>query len=101
MAGDMSRSLADGQLCFAQQFITQRKQPEILREFCEQLTHYREDLIQPVDEATGKWKKIVTGKSTGRKDDLCICAQIALYYSGKKRMESAFRDLAEQRGWRY
>jgi hypothetical protein len=103
MAGVMQRSLADGQLCFAKEFITQRgpNLPDIKKEYREQLINYRQELIEPHDVATGTSKAIITGKTSGgRKDDLCIVSQIALYFSGKKKMESSFRELANERGWR-
>lgn len=101
MAGEMQRSLADGQLCFADAFITQRDTKAIQHEFMEQLQHYRQEIIVPTDESTGKYKKVTTGKSAGRKDDMCICAQIALYFSGKKRIDNNFRSMAVEYGWRY
>ena len=102
MAGEFSRSLADGQLCFAKEFSCGSSQTKAMQaELLEQLSHYREQIIAPNDEATGKFKKITTGKSSGRKDDLCICAQIALFFSSKKRLEPEFRTLAEHHGWRY
>lgn len=104
MAGEMERALGDGQLCFAKEFVTAapRKPADIQKEFREQLSNYREELIKPKDEATGITKKVVTGKTSGgRKDDLCIAAQIALYFSGKKRREESFRNLARDRGWRF
>lgn len=102
MAGDMQRSLGDGQWCWAKDFISWgKKAKDIQKELCEQLANYRKEIVPPTDEATGKWKAVITGKSAGRKDDLAIVAQIALYFSGKKRLEPGFRDLAERYGWRY
>ena len=105
MAGTMQRSLADGQMCFAHDFITSSSptvEKEIKAVFREQLSKYREELILPLDLSTGITRKVITGKSSGgQKDDLCIVVQIALYFSGKKRIEPAFRDIAQSRGWRY
>ena len=101
MAGVMQRSLADGRVCFASEFISGKKTEDIQKTFLEQLKNYREELIQPLDTTTGISKIKYTGKSTGKKDDMAICAQIALYFSDKKRLEPGFRQLAQKFGWRY
>jgi hypothetical protein len=104
MAGVMQMSMSGGHLVFAKEFITATapNAKTIQTTFREQCVNYRLELVKPLDEATGTSKKKYTGKTgSGRKDDLCICAQIALYFSGKKRLEPGFRALANQHGWRY
>ncbi len=103
LVGTMKRSVADGQFTFAKEFITLRKKPEdIRREVCDQLSNFRQELIQPLDKATGIAKAVYTGKTNGgRKDDLLITIMIALYYGGLKRMEEKFLNVAAQRGWRF
>lgn len=109
MMHDMQRSLADGYLCFAQDFITTRSverqgQMDIRKELMTQFMHYREEVVRAKnkDEAIADTKIIITGKSSGgRKDDLCITCQIALYFSGQYRLEPSFITLASQFNWRY
>lgn len=104
MCMTLQRSLADGQLVFAKEFITLKTagQKDIQAAFKDQLAKFREELLLPNDTTTGITKKKFTGKSaSGNKDDVLICVQIALYFSGKKRLETAFRELANEAGWRY
>ena len=100
MAREFQRILADGLLHFAKEFVSTQKPTEVQRTFREQLAHYREELVKPHDEAIGITKKKITGKSASLRDDLCISAQIALYFSGKKRMEAKFRADCDAYGWR-
>lgn len=105
MAADLQRSLADGQLCFADEFITTRTektmtgQPVIQQELIQQLTDYREELMKPHDAATGKFKKVLTGKSSNKVDDLCICLQICLRFGWLKRKDANFIEIARRQGW--
>jgi len=101
LAGDMATSLSCGQLCFAQEFISARKPEAIQKELMEQFKVYREEIIAPAEVSVGEYRKKVTGKAPGRKDDLCVASQIALYFAAKKRLEPAFRSMAEANSWRY
>jgi hypothetical protein len=104
LAGEMQRSLADGQLCFAEDFVSTRRDKNLVgrlgvqHEFLEQLSEFREELIEPNDLAVGTYKKICTGKGGGRKDDILICSMLALYFGLKQRLRPEFRALGEQLG---
>jgi hypothetical protein len=105
LAAQLQRSLADGQLVFAKDFITTQTEksmngkPKVQMDFMSQLSEYREELKEPNDAATGDYKKFITGKSCGRRDDMCICVQLALYFGMKRRMDDDFREIGESRGW--
>jgi hypothetical protein len=102
MSGMLQRSVADGQLCFAQYFVTTRKEAvEVQNEIREQMANYREELLRPKDVAVGVTKKWLTGKTGGgKKDDLLIVVMLALYFANMKRMEPNFREKAQRFGWR-
>jgi hypothetical protein len=101
---DLQRSMSDGQLCFAKEFIhtgdTVKEKAKIKDKFRQQLQNFRQEVINPKDVAIGITKTYMTGKSSGRKDDILICLAIALYFSGKKRREQSFIQLCNRHGYR-
>jgi hypothetical protein len=95
-ADELKRALADGQLCYAEHFVSQDG-AAVKSELKDQMEVFRRELkVSP----TGKKTYVYTGKSNGRKDDLCIVLQMLLYWSKYTRESSEYANAATQNGWR-
>jgi hypothetical protein len=94
-AEEMKRALADGALVYAARFISSDEsiKPEIVK----QLEVYRREAKV---SASGKRTIEYTGKSLGRKDDVCIVMQMLLHWSRLMRNSDEYQKAAELNGWR-
>jgi hypothetical protein len=92
---DLQRALGDGQLCYADRFISD--DPNVKQELRSQMEVYRREVeVGP----NGKLKSNFTGKSNGRKDDLCMVVQMLLYWSRLERESAEYVHAATANGWR-
>lgn len=94
-ANELKRALADGAISFADQFLTEN--PAVRSELRDQLEVFRREVkMSPQGKRTVEF----TGKSPGRKDDLCIVLQMLLYWSRVMRESGEYMQMAEANGWR-
>jgi hypoxanthine-guanine phosphoribosyltransferase len=70
MMFDLQRSISEGMLCFAKDFIhtgdTVKSKAAIKDKFKAQLQNFRQEVVNPKDVAIGITKTYMTGKSSGR-----------------------------------
>lgn len=93
---EMKRALADGALSYADNFLSQTE--NVQAEVQAQLEVFRRDV--KLTEGCTKPKITYTGKSNGRKDDLCLVLQMLLYWSRVQRESAEYLTAAASNGWR-
>jgi hypothetical protein len=83
------------------EFISQQPEPA-KEELLKQLRMYRRETkaSNHEDEAFALIKETYSGKGGGRKDDLCMALQIALYHGQIKRISNEYEGMALMYGWR-
>lgn len=77
-----------------------RKREENQAELLQQLAHFREEIIAPANDE-GKalfYKRALTGKSPGRKDDIVCALGMGLYYMYKSQSDPLFLQMCERDG---
>jgi len=102
-AESMERALANGTLCYArEQAGDPAKWPLVKQEFQSQLGSFRREVDPAKDPMFGRNKITFTGKAgNGKKDDLVLATQIALYHLEWLKTTDRFQDMATAQGWRY
>ena len=100
MAVHAQQLLATRSVRLAQDIIGQNPE-ETLSMFFDQLNNYRKEIKNPADYIHGKFTFSYGGKSSGKKDDLAMAWQIALYWSYVMMTSSqTYNQTAIARGWR-
>ncbi len=101
-ADSMERALANGQLCYSSEMTGNAVTlPQNKMALEQQLGWFRREVLEPKNPAFGKNKVVFTGKSAGKKDDMVLALQIALYHLEKLKMTQRFIEMARMNGWRY
>ena len=83
----------------ADQFISTARDVN-LAEMYTQIGHFRTEIIAPAQESGAElfYKVAITGKSSGRKDDLTMALCIALFYMYRSVDDEVFLQRCQQRG---
>lgn len=88
-------------LVYAKHFVTLSKPAENIKtKIRDQLRFFRKEVDIPDDSAFQAPKVKYTGKSGGRKDDLCGCIQFALYWMRRIRRNGQFQQFCQAAGKR-
>jgi hypothetical protein len=94
-AMELKRALSDALLVYADNLIT--NDPGVKTEIKNQLEVFRRDVkITPQGKRTIEY----TGKSSNRKDDMCLVLQMMLYWSNEMRESHEYIKASETNGWR-
>jgi hypothetical protein len=86
-------------MVIADQFISTAKEAN-LAEMYTQIGHFRTEIIAPANESGAElfYKVAITGKSSGRKDDVTMSLCIALFYMYRSVDDEVFLQRCQQRG---
>jgi hypothetical protein len=86
-------------MSFAEQFIS-RNAGECQAELMKQLSVFRREVIAPVNDSGVAlcYQVALTGKSSGRKDDLVMALGIAIFYMYRSQNDAAFTDFCIRTG---
>lgn len=102
-AQDLAMVLSHGQLLYPEEseFISSDS-VAVKEELLAQLRQYRREtkMTHQEDAAFADVKETYSGKAGGRKDDLCMALQIALFHGMRKRQSDGYEQLAMVNGWR-
>jgi hypothetical protein len=102
-AQDLAMVLSNGQLQYPLDMLFVSQTPVLSKDtLLQQLRTYRREtkMTNNEDAAFAQIKETYSGKGGGRKDDLCMALQIAVYHGMRKRISKPYAQLAENYGWR-
>jgi hypothetical protein len=93
--------LGAGNILFAEELLgLESRLAEHRRLLIDQLNNYRKDIKESLDPGFAEEKITYTGKSGGKRDDLCIALQLSLYHMQTKRHDEDFQERCRKNAWR-
>lgn len=99
-ANYLQHKMSNGQLLFAEEMIGNPERLESeKRKLIDQLNNYRMEMRESIHPGLIPDKCFFTGKSGGRRDDLCMALQIAIYQMQLKRDDPDFQQRCAREGW--
>jgi hypothetical protein len=92
--------MSGGQLRWAHELVgAEDRMKEERKKMYDQLAFYRKEIKESIAPGFIPDKAVYTGKSGGRRDDLCMALQIGLYQMQMKRDDPAFQARVAKEGW--
>ena len=99
MAEYLRLVIEEDTLCVADRLVGHKTDRDF-DELMHQLACYRRHIVEPREPGIGTWKETFTGKGPGKKDDLAMTLQLALWWGERTRTSYSFQQKALRNGWR-
>jgi hypothetical protein len=98
-AEQMLESLRRGNMRFAKDFVTQHKDPHMMRrKIIDQMKKFRKAPKPLTDPAFQTPKFAYTGKSGNSKDDVVVCIQLNMYWTAVLHASKRYREICNRLG---